>query len=192
LITSEKVRSRFWFAGYSSDAVLRAVIAAGSDRDFLKQPTGRSSFEMEARIAGGVQPAELSVPRPEYPRPEFYRSPWLNLNGQWDFALDLSDSGEERGLPAGEGFDRKIEVPFAPESKLSGIGFPDFIAAAWYKRLVSIPADWKGQRIKLNFEAADYETTIWVNGQKVGTHRGGYTPFSFDLTDFCTGRKMSW
>lgn len=161
-------------------------VMAGSDRDFLKQPAGRGSFEMEAKIAGGVQPAEFSVPRPEYPRPEFYRSTWLNLNGQWDFALDLSDSGEERGLPAGEGFDRKIEVPFAPESKLSGIGFPDFIASAWYKRLVSIPAEWKGQRIKLNFEAADFETTVWVNGQKVGTHTGGYTPFSFDLTDFCT------
>ena len=157
---------------------------------------GREKGEEGGRLAVGLKaldflispPAQSeasSLPRPEYPRPDFTRSRWLNLNGQWDFAFDLSDSGEERGLPQGEGFDRKILVPFAPESQLSGIGYPDFVAAAWYKRQISIPADWQGQRIKLNFEAADYETTVWINGQKVGTHRGGYTPFSFDLTDFC-------
>ncbi len=157
---------------------------------------GREKGEEGGRLAVGLKaldflispPAQSeasSLPRPEYPRPDFSRSRWLNLNGEWDFAFDLSDSGEERRLPQGEGFDRKILVPFAPESQLSGIGYPDFVAAAWYKRQISIPADWQGQRIKLNFEAADYETTVWINGQKVGTHRGGYTPFSFDLTDFC-------
>lgn len=128
--------------------------------------------------------ADSSIPRPEYPRPDFIRSEWLNLNGEWDFALDLSDSGEERGLPQGEGFDRKIIVPFAPESPLSGIGFKDFIAAAWYKRTLTVPESWKGRRIVLNFEAADYQTTVWINGKKVGEHFGGYTPFSFDLTDY--------
>jgi len=126
-----------------------------------------------------------ALPKPEYPRPDFFRSEWLNLNGEWDFALDLSDSGEERGLPLGEGFDRKIVVPFAPESLLSGIGFKDFIAAAWYKKMLSIPQAWKGQRVFLNFEAADYHTTVWINGQRVGEHFGGYTPFSFDITNFC-------
>lgn len=135
------------------------------------------------RISSRVE-ADSSIPRPEYPRPDFYRSEWLNLNGEWDFALDLSDSGEERGLPQGEGFDRKIMVPFAPESPLSGIGFKDFIAAAWYKRTLTVPESWKGRRVILNFEAADYETTVWVNGKKVGEHFGGYTPFSFDITDY--------
>ncbi len=127
----------------------------------------------------------VSIPRPEYPRPDFVRKEWLNLNGEWDFALDLSDSGEERDLHQGEGFDRKILVPFAPESPLSGIGFPDFIAATWYKRTFTIPENWNGQKILLNFEAADYQTTVWVNGKKVGQHSGGYTPFSFDITEYC-------
>ena len=129
--------------------------------------------------------SKVLIPRPEYPRPDFVRSEWLNLNGEWDFALDLSDSGEDRGLPQGEGFERKILVPFAPESSLSGIGFPDFIAAAWYKRALKIPESWNGQKILLNFEGADYQTSVWVNGEKVGQHSGGYTPFSFDITEYC-------
>jgi len=141
-----------------------------------------------AKINGPIfqfSSTQNSIPKPEYPRPDFVRQEWLNLNGEWDFALDLSDSGEERGLPQGEGFDRKILVPFAPESPLSGLGFPDFIAAAWYKRTFNLPDNWKGRKIILNFEAADYQTTVWVNGKKVAEHSGGYTPFSFDVTDYC-------
>jgi len=126
-----------------------------------------------------------TIPRPEYPRPDLLRTNWLNLNGEWDFALDLSDSGEERGLPQGEGFDRKILVPFAPESPLSGVGFPDFMASVWYKKNLHIPAEWSGRRILLHFEAADYQTTVWINGKKIGEHYGGYTPFSFEITEYC-------
>lgn len=124
-----------------------------------------------------------SIPRPEYPRPEMSRVQWLCLNGWWDFALDLSNSGEEKKLPEGEGFDKKILVPFAPESKLSGVEFLDFMDAVWYKRNFSLPQDWQGKRILLHFEAADYKTTVWVNGKKAGSHEGGYTPFSFDITE---------
>ncbi|HRD02185.1 MAG TPA: glycoside hydrolase family 2 TIM barrel-domain containing protein [Candidatus Saccharicenans sp.] len=165
--------------------LLAPVILAKSEKDFSDKHPAYSSGAENIKILSSEELEVSSIPRPEYPRPDFCRSAWLNLNGQWDFTLDLSDSGEERGLPQGEGFDLKIVVPFAPESKLSGIGFSDFIAAAWYKRPLVIPENWQGQRIKLNFEAADYETTVWINGQKVGTHRGGYTPFSFDITDFC-------
>jgi beta-galactosidase/beta-glucuronidase len=122
------------------------------------------------------------IPRPEYPRPEMVRSDWLNLNGRWDFALDLSASGEEKDFIQGKGFDRKILVPFAPESLLSGIGHLDFMRAVWYKRTFTIPDGWKGKRILIHFEACDYKTTVWLNGQKAGEHSGGYTPFSFDLT----------
>jgi len=122
------------------------------------------------------------IPRPEYPRPEMVRSDWLNLNGRWDFALDLSASGEEKKFVQGEGFDKRILVPFAPESPLSGIGHLDFMRAVWYKRTFTIPDGWKGKRILVHFEACDYKTTVWLNGQKAGEHRGGYTPFSFDLT----------
>lgn len=124
------------------------------------------------------------IPRPEYPRPEMVRTEWLNLNGEWYFAFDFSLSGEERGLPEGEGFDHKIIVPFAPESKLSGIGFPDFIPCVWYKRSFTLPENWSGRKIFLHFEAVDYRATIWLNAKKVGEHEGGFTPFSFDITKF--------
>jgi hypothetical protein len=126
-------------------------------------------------------PAE-EAPRPEYPRPEMVRGEWMNLNGWWDFALDLAASGEEKEFVQGRGFDKKILVPFAPESELSGIGHLDFMDAVWYKRTFALPENWKGKRILLHFEACDYETTVWLNGKKVGGHSGGYTPFSFDLT----------
>jgi beta-galactosidase/beta-glucuronidase len=112
------------------------------------------------------------------------RSDWLSLNGWWDFALDLSDSGEERAFTEGKGFNQRILVPFAPESLLSGVGNLDFMTAVWYKRTFSIPEKWTGKRILLHFEACDYKTTVWLNGKKVGEHEGGYTPFTFDLTDF--------
>jgi beta-galactosidase/beta-glucuronidase len=112
------------------------------------------------------------------------RPDWLNLNGWWDFALDLSNSGEERGMPQGEGFDKKILVPFAPESKLSGIGFLDFMDVVWYKRTLILPDGWEGRRVLLHFEAVDYKATVWINGKKAGEHTGGYTPFSLDITDF--------
>ena len=123
-------------------------------------------------------------PRPEYPRPEMVRTEWLNLNGEWDFALDLSASGQERGLPEGAGFDRKITVPFAPESSLSGIGFKDFIRSAWYKRTFTIPAAWQGKRILLHFEACDHTASVWINGRQAGGHSGGYTPFTLDITGY--------
>ncbi len=128
--------------------------------------------------------AAEEIPRPEYPRPEMVRAEWQNLNGWWDFAFDLSNSGEEKEFIQGRGFDKKILVPFAPESELSGIGNLDFMTAVWYKRAFTLPSAWSGKRVKLNFEACDYRTTVWLNGKRVGDHLGGYTPFSFDLTDF--------
>jgi len=124
-----------------------------------------------------------SIPRPEYPRPELVRADWLCLNGTWDFAFDFSSSGEEKGMPQGNGFDKKIIVPFAPESKLSGIGFLDFIPAVWYKRTLTIPDAWSGKRILLHFEAVDYKATVWINSKKAGEHEGGYTPFCLDITE---------
>ena len=124
----------------------------------------------------------MSIPRPEYPRPQFYRSEWLNLNGEWEFEIDYGNSGFERGLLNRQLSDHII-VPFCPESKLSGIEQVDFMPAVWYRRDVEIPASWQDCRVLLHFQAVDYDATVWVNGQEVGRHRGGFTPFTCDLSD---------
>ncbi|QOT10821.1 beta galactosidase jelly roll domain-containing protein [Paenibacillus sp. JNUCC32] len=125
---------------------------------------------------------QLTLPRPEYPRPQWVRPQWINLNGSWQFEIDHGRSGKERGLhEPGHELSGTITVPFCPESKLSGVEYKDFMAAVWYKREFEVPKDWNG-RILLHFGAVDYETEVWVNGVSVGTHRGGYTPFSFDIT----------
>jgi beta-galactosidase/beta-glucuronidase len=122
----------------------------------------------------------MSMPRPEYPRPQFVRADWLCLNGPWQFEIDAGDSGLERGLHE-RPLAQQITVPFCPESELSGIGNTDFMHAVWYRRTVVVPPEWHGRRALLHFGAVDYDATVWVNGVEVGRHRGGFTPFTCDL-----------
>ena len=122
-------------------------------------------------------------PRPEHPRPQFFRNDWRNLNGAWHFDFDFGRSGEQKGWPEDpSGLTRKITVPFCPESRLSGIGHTDFIPAVWYHRAFSIPENWAGKRILLHFGAVDYDCRAWVNGRSVGRHYGGGASFTFDIT----------
>ncbi|KAI9030585.1 glycoside hydrolase family 2 sugar binding protein [Hyaloraphidium curvatum] len=115
---------------------------------------------------------------PEYPRPALARAKWLNLNGAWDFAL------LPRAAPAPSAFPLRINVPFPVESLLSGVQKRVTEAdRMWYRRRFALPDAW-GPRTRLNLEASDYETTIWVNGALVGHHRGGFLPFSFEITAF--------
>jgi beta-galactosidase/beta-glucuronidase len=123
----------------------------------------------------------MDIPRPEYPRPQFVRPDWLCLNGEWQFEIDAGDSGLERGLLQRE-LEGRILVPFCPESPLSGVHHTDFMNAVWYRRTVTIPDAWSGQRVLLHFQAVDYDATVWANGVEVGRHRGGFTPFACDLT----------
>ena len=127
------------------------------------------------------------IPRAEHPRPDRKREAWLSLNGEWDFGIDNSSSGKERGLEKSKSFPDKITVPFCPESKLSGIGHTDFMSSVWYRRDIAIPSLWNGKRIILHIDACDYKTDVYVNGDHVGSHTGGYTPFAFDITDKLTG-----
>jgi beta-galactosidase/beta-glucuronidase len=122
------------------------------------------------------------IPRPEYPRPQLVRSTWMNLNGWWDFEFDFGKSGRARELFLGDGFSRKILVPFCPESELSGIGYKDFMNAVWYKREFTLDSQWKNKRIKIHFGAVDYHAEVWINGQSAGKHSGGYSSFSFEIT----------
>ncbi|HET8843529.1 MAG TPA: beta-galactosidase [Ktedonobacteraceae bacterium] len=132
----------------------------------------------------------MTLPRSEYPRPQCVRPDWLCLNGEWQFEIDSGDSGLERGLLERELTDR-ILVPFCPESSLSGIGKTDFLTAVWYRRTVTIPSDWAGQRVLLHFQAVDHDATIWVNGQELGRHRGGFTPFSVELPAEISGQEAT-
>lgn len=126
------------------------------------------------------------IPRNEYPRPQFVRKEWVNLNGRWQFEFDEAKTGRERKLYRAEALSREILVPFCPESRLSGIADREFHSCVWYRRAFSVPESWKsrGKRILLNFEACDYYTEAYVNGESVGSHLGGMTPFSFDITEF--------
>ena len=127
----------------------------------------------------------MNIPRPEFPNPQFQRAVWMNLNGEWDFKYDNETSGESKGYnkPDAE-FDQKIVVPFCPESKLSGIGNTDFILGVWYKRTVTLPEIFLDKRIVLHFGACDFLTKVYIDGELVGTHKGGYSSFNFDITKF--------
>ena len=116
----------------------------------------------------------MNIPRSEHPKPQFQRNNWMNLNGQWDFCIDNGRSGIARKFYEDfSSFDRKITVPFCVESELSGIGHKDFMYGVWYKRTVEISAENAEKRIILHFGAADYKTTVFVNGKEVGSHKGG-------------------
>ena len=123
------------------------------------------------------------IPRPEHPRPDFERKAWQNLNGEWQFEVDNSKCGIEKAWRTGVEFPRRILVPFCPESKLSGVGETDFMNAVWYRRTFEVDKALQGGRLLLHFGAVDYDARVWVNGTEVVRHRGGYTPFSADITD---------
>jgi hypothetical protein len=117
---------------------------------------------------------------PEHPRPMLRRNAWLCLNGLWDFAITAGDA------PMAARPDGRILVPFPVESSLSGVGrrlSPD--QRLWYRRTFALPKDpaWQGKHVLLHFEAVDWETEVWVDGSRVGEHRGGYDPFTFELGD---------
>ena len=125
-----------------------------------------------------------SIPRPEYPRPQFRRFDWLNLNGPWSYAFDFSRSGKQKAWEKSNGFDNKINVPFCPESRLSGVQHTDFIENMWYHRKISIPKKWQAQHIILHFGGVDYVCTVYIDGNYAGCHVGGMGSFEFDITQF--------
>lgn len=114
-----------------------------------------------------------------YPRPQFEREEWTCLNGLWEFAIDPDAIWE---VPDQVRFDLRIAVPYSPETSGSGIANTGFYKAVWYRRTFVPPALREGERLMLHFGAVDTEATVWVNGKKAGRHRGGYTPFRFDIT----------
>jgi beta-galactosidase/beta-glucuronidase len=142
------------------------------------QPAGD---KLKTQWAEKVDPTN---PLPEYPRPMMVREQWKNLNGLWDYAILPKGSA----MPAT--FDGKILVPFAIESSLSGV--QKSVGAdkeLWYNRDFEVPGSWKDKQILLNFGAVDWKADIWLNDIQIGSHKGGYTPFSFDITPFLNQGK---
>lgn len=123
----------------------------------------------------------LAIPRPEHPNPQMVRSEWLNLNGTWDYA-ETVDSSDDSFLTR-QAYPETIVVPFCRESALSGIERTDFMTNVWYRRTFSVPADWKAERILFHVEACDWISRVWINGTFVGSNEGGYSRFTFDITD---------
>lgn len=124
----------------------------------------------------------MNIPRAEHPNPQWERETWKNLNGPWEFEFDFGCSAVERRLWEKKRFDREILVPFCPESRLSGIGYTDFISGVAYRRNFELSQEELSGRVLLHFGAVDYEASVYVNGTLVGSHKGGYTSFCFDIT----------
>lgn len=124
----------------------------------------------------------MNIPRAEHPNPQWERKTWKNLNGPWEFEFDFGCSAVERRLWEKKRFDREILVPFCPESRLSGIGYTDFINGVAYRKNFELSQEELSGRVLLHFGAVDYEASVYVNGTLVGSHKGGYTSFCFDIT----------
>ena len=121
---------------------------------------------------------------PEYPRPQLERTDWVNLNGEWEYAI------KPKGEVEPKSFDGNILVPFAVESSLSGVQKEvGDMNELWYKRTFSVPANWKTKDIVLNFGAVDWKADVFINDILIGSHQGGFTPFSFNITPYLNGKN---
>ncbi|MBO7708245.1 MAG: hypothetical protein J6S42_06140, partial [Thermoguttaceae bacterium] len=168
------MKTRFFLAGAIAAALFAATALSAAD---WKPVEGI----LLSKFAKVVDP---SAPHPEYPRPQLVRPDWVNLNGLWDYAI--TPVGLPNPMPQG-----KILVPFPAESALSGVAKPvgkeNLLV---YNREFDVPAGWAGKRILLHFGACDWQTDVSLNGRHLGRHRGGYDPFTFDITDALTeGRQ---
>nr|MDA3821268.1 glycoside hydrolase family 2 [Bacteroidales bacterium] len=140
------------------------------------------SFIFTAILSANLAMQAQEIPLPEHPRPDFQREQWQNLNGLWSFEFDANDEGiEKRWFEGKSSFTKNILVPFPWGSNLSRV--EDEADIAWYKRKINVDPAWKDKRVFVTIGASDWETSVWLDGQLLGTHQGGYVPFSFELTD---------
>lgn len=171
---------RQWKIGAVGCAIVMLLLGSCSEKN---KTTGNWQIvgdKITTEWAAQVDPENVL---PEYPRPQMQREEWKNLNGLWQYAIT------ERGMAMPEEWQGDILVPFAIESALSGIG--KVVGAdheLWYQRTFCIPRTWRGRHIMLNFGAVDWQAEVYVNGLLAGSHQGGYTPFSMDITPYLNKR----
>jgi hypothetical protein len=148
---------------------------------------GRSRYSVQTPPLDTDWTYEVGTdPWPQYPRPKLARSQWQSLNGIWTYS-NASSLRALRDPPFNQTLSQEVLVPFCLESGLSGIqGANTFYS--WYRTMFTVPPTWTGDRVLLNFGAVDYEATVFVNGQNATFHRGGYSAFSVDVTDYLNGR----
>jgi len=159
-------------------AVLWMAVSCSSNID----STSAWSIKDNPLLTDWAHDVDPAMPWPEYPRPGMAREDWMNLNGLWDYTITGIDERPEM-------WKGKILVPYPVESALSGVKERiDEKQLLWYRKTIRIPAKWSKKRILMNFEASDWETSVEIDGKPAGTHRGGYDPFSFDITDLVRGR----
>lgn len=134
--------------------------------------------------------SQETIPLPEHPRPDFERSTWLNLNGNWAFEFDKNDVGNtEKWYDNHKKFTKIISVPFPWGSPLSGV--KDETDIAWYSKNINVKREWRNKKIFVTIGASDWKTTVWLDGKELGSHEGGYTPFSFELTNLKHGTNQN-
>ena len=150
----------------------------------IKAVTGDTSVISSQMII--VMPsAESGQTRSERPRADWERNDYVNLNGWWDFSFDPNEVGQSEGwYQTDKKMDQIINVPFCWESSLSGIENPNYLGQAWYQKKVTVDESWEGRKLFLKFGAVDWKCKLWVNGEEVGEHVGGYSAFEFDVTDY--------
>jgi autotransporter-associated beta strand protein len=179
----------------SGSFALGAVPAGMTAQIITNTPNQSIDLVITAASSGGVpwQPKQAPLMTdwaqqvnptnvfPDYPRPQLVRSNWLNLNGVWQFQAGATNDP----VPAGHNLAGVILVPFPMESALSGV--MQYSMFSWYRQTFTVPPAWSGQRIILHCDAINWQSQLYVNGQSVGTHTGGYDPFSFDITPYLNG-----
>lgn len=169
MMGNREQRTRVWLCAISTLLACFTLRAADSSGWSVKNGL------LATRWAAQVGPTNAL---PEYPRPQLVRGRWLNLNGLWDYAVTVKDA------PRPQNYDGEILVPFPLEAPLSGVMKPLMPGQRlWYRRDFTVPADWTGQRVLLHFGAVDWQATVFIDGRELGTHRGGYDGFSFDITE---------
>lgn len=150
----------------------------------IKAVNGSANVVSKSMVV--VQPASLEgQTRTERPRADWERKDFVNLNGWWDFSFDPTEEGLSNGwYKADAKLQQMINVPFCWESSLSGVEDTNYLGQAWYQKKVTVDKDWDGRKLFLKFGAVDWKCKLWVNGQEVGEHVGGYNAFEFDVTEY--------